>query len=117
MPPPGSSTGCRQQREQADSQSKAPGDAAAKSRDLILHHESDVLRSDRISYASSIANERLRAARMRAAQLRALAHPLRLQLLHLLHAEGPATATQLAHRLGESTGSTSYHLRALHRAG
>jgi DNA-binding transcriptional ArsR family regulator len=68
-------------------------------------------------YASGIADERLRAAPMRAAQLRALAHPLRLQLLHLLHAEGPATATQLAHRLGESTGSTSYHLRALHRAG
>jgi DNA-binding transcriptional ArsR family regulator len=34
-----------------------------------------------------------------------------------LHAEGPATATQLARRLGESSGATSYHLRALHRAG
>jgi DNA-binding transcriptional ArsR family regulator len=54
---------------------------------------------------------------MGAAQLRALAHPLRLQLLHLLHTEGPATASELAHRLGESSGSTSYHLRALHRAG
>jgi len=55
--------------------------------------------------------------RWTAAQLRGLAHPLRLQLLHLLRAEGPATATQLARRLGESSGSTSYHLRALHRAG
>jgi DNA-binding transcriptional ArsR family regulator len=54
---------------------------------------------------------------MDAAQLRALAHPLRLQLLEVLHAEGPATATQLARRLGESSGATSYHLRALHRAG
>jgi DNA-binding transcriptional ArsR family regulator len=54
---------------------------------------------------------------MGAAQLRALAHPLRLQLLHLLHTDGPATASQLAQRLGESSGSTSYHLRALHRAG
>jgi DNA-binding transcriptional ArsR family regulator len=54
---------------------------------------------------------------MKAAQLRALAHPLRLQLLQVLHAEGPATASQLARRLGESSGSTSYHLRALYRAG
>jgi DNA-binding MarR family transcriptional regulator len=54
---------------------------------------------------------------MKAAQLRALAHPLRLQLLQVLHAEGPATASQLARRLGESSGATSYHLRALHRAG
>jgi DNA-binding transcriptional ArsR family regulator len=38
---------------------------------------------------------------MTAAQLRALAHPLRLQLLQVLHAEGPATASQLARRLGE----------------
>jgi DNA-binding transcriptional ArsR family regulator len=52
-----------------------------------------------------------------AAQLRALAHPLRLQLLQVLSAEGPATATLLARRLGESSGATSYHLRALHRAG
>jgi DNA-binding transcriptional ArsR family regulator len=54
---------------------------------------------------------------MNAAQLRALAHPLRLQLLQVLYAEGPATASQLARRLGESSGATSYHLRALHRAG
>lgn len=53
---------------------------------------------------------------MDAAQLRALAHPLRLQLLQVLH-EGPATASQLGRRLGESSGATSYHLRALHRAG
>ncbi len=54
---------------------------------------------------------------MSAEHLRALAHPLRLQLLQVLHAEGPATASQLARRLGESSGATSYHLRALHRAG
>src|ERR1051326_5021355 len=54
---------------------------------------------------------------MTAEQLRALAHPLRLQLLQVLHAEGPATASQLGRRLGESSGATSYHLRALHRAG
>ena len=31
--------------------------------------------------------------------------------------KGPPTASQLARRLGESSGATSYHLRALHRAG
>ena len=54
---------------------------------------------------------------MKPAQLRALAHPLRLQLLEILGVEGPATASQLARRLGESSGATSYHLRALHRVG
>ncbi|HEY3462718.1 MAG TPA: winged helix-turn-helix domain-containing protein [Gaiellaceae bacterium] len=63
-----------------------------------------------------MAPETLAVRPMDAAQLRALAHPLRLQLLQVLH-EGPATASQLARRLGESSGATSYHLRALHRAG
>src|SRR5215467_9606852 len=64
-----------------------------------------------------MAAERLPMTPMSAAQLRALAHPLRLQLLQVLYAEGPATASQLGRRLGESSGATSYHLRALHRAG
>lgn len=51
------------------------------------------------------------------AALRALAHPLRLRLLGLLRAEGPATASGLAQRVGESSGSTSYHLRRLAAAG
>jgi DNA-binding transcriptional ArsR family regulator len=76
-----------------------------------------VVALNRLAYPSGIADEKLPVAPMGAAQLRALAHPLRLQLLHLLHVEGPATASQLAQRLGESSGSTSYHLRALHRAG
>ena len=46
-------------------------------------------------------------------RLRALAHPLRIQLLSLLRKDGPATATLLAKRLGESSGATSYHLRQL----
>jgi DNA-binding transcriptional ArsR family regulator len=61
--------------------------------------------------------ETLSVRPMDAAQLRALAHPLRLQLLEVLGSEGPATASRLARRLGESSGATSYHLRALHRAG
>ena len=51
-----------------------------------------------------------------AKEVRALAHPLRLRMLELLR-EGPATATTLANELGESTGATSYHLRALERGG
>src|ERR1700760_3578282 len=49
--------------------------------------------------------------------LRALAHPLRLRLLDLLRFGGPATATMLAKRVGESSGSTSYHLRQLAKHG
>ena len=49
--------------------------------------------------------------------IRALAHPLRLQLLDLLRFDGPATATVLARRTGESTGATSYHLRQLAQYG
>ncbi len=63
-----------------------PGDAAT--------HPGDVVRPD-------------------ARSLRGLAHPLRLQLLGLLRIDGPATATRLAVRTGESTGATSYHLRQL----
>lgn len=49
--------------------------------------------------------------------LRALAHPVRVQLLGLLRIHGPATATQLADRLGLNSGATSYHLRQLAAAG
>ncbi|MFI7414637.1 ArsR/SmtB family transcription factor [Streptomyces sp. NPDC049627] len=45
--------------------------------------------------------------------LRGLAHPLRMQLLTALRRGGPATASQLAEKLGESSGATSYHLRQL----
>ena len=49
-------------------------------------------------------------------QLRALAHPTRVQILEALR-EGAATGTEIAARVGESTASVSYHLRALARAG
>jgi DNA-binding transcriptional ArsR family regulator len=45
--------------------------------------------------------------------LRGIAHPLRMRLLTALRHHGPATASQLADRLGESSGATSYHLRQL----
>ncbi len=47
--------------------------------------------------------------------LRALAHPLRVQIFDLLSQYGPQTASTLATMTGESTGATSYHLRALAR--
>ncbi|MBG0824870.1 helix-turn-helix transcriptional regulator [Planomonospora sp. ID91781] len=52
-----------------------------------------------------------------ASALKGLAHPVRLRLLELLDRHGPATATQLAARTGENSGSTSYHLRQLARHG
>ncbi|MDF0697119.1 helix-turn-helix domain-containing protein [Rhizobium sp. MC63] len=49
--------------------------------------------------------------------LKALAHPVRLRMLGMLRIEGPATATQLAVRLGLNSGATSYHLRQLAQYG
>ena len=49
--------------------------------------------------------------------LRALAHPIRLELVGLLRRRGPLTATQAAELLGESSGSTSFHLRQLAKYG
>ncbi|MEO6825890.1 MAG: helix-turn-helix domain-containing protein [Microbacteriaceae bacterium] len=49
--------------------------------------------------------------------LKALAHPLRVQILDILSQYGPATASGLAVRMGESSGATSYHLRQLERHG
>ncbi len=51
------------------------------------------------------------------ARLRAMAHPLRVRLLGLLRTHGPATATTLARRVGQSSGVTSYHLRQLEASG
>jgi len=57
------------------------------------------------------ASERFTPLGMEA--LRALAHPLRVQIMNELSDFGPLTASGLAARLGESSGSTSYHLRQL----
>ncbi|WP_144796550.1 transcriptional regulator [Microbacterium paludicola] len=50
-----------------------------------------------------------------AGALRALSHPLRVRIFDVLAQEGPQTASTLAEILGESSGATSYHLRALAR--
>lgn len=49
--------------------------------------------------------------------LKALSHPLRVQLFETLATYGPHTASGLAERLGESSGATSYHLRQLEKHG
>jgi DNA-binding transcriptional ArsR family regulator len=57
------------------------------------------------------------SVRLTADNLKALAHPLRVQILGLLRTYGPATATGLAARLGLTSGALSYHLRQLERFG
>jgi hypothetical protein len=49
--------------------------------------------------------------------LRALAHPLRWQLIDLLDSTGQATATQCAEALGETVASCAYHLSILGKYG
>lgn len=59
----------------------------------------------------------LTARKLDAQALKAFAHPVRIRLYELLEEYGAATATQLAARIGENTGVTSYHLRQLARHG
>ncbi len=49
-------------------------------------------------------------------RIRALAHPLRLELMDVL-VDGPATATECAEATGESVASCSFHLRMLAKYG
>ena len=48
---------------------------------------------------------------------RTLANPLRRRILGYLQEHGEANSTSLARALGESTGTTSYHLRQLAEQG
>ena len=48
--------------------------------------------------------------------MRALAHPTRVRMMHLLRSE-PMSASELARRLDIRFGSAQYHLRSLERAG
>ncbi len=77
--------------------------------------------ADRASEAASRAESEdaatERPVSLEPARLKALAHPLRTQLLNALSTYGPATASGLGERLGESSGATSYHLRQLEKHG
>jgi DNA-binding transcriptional ArsR family regulator len=48
---------------------------------------------------------------------RALAHPVRAEVLALLRERGEASPKELAGELGQTIESTSYHIRTLVRAG
>jgi DNA-binding transcriptional ArsR family regulator len=52
-----------------------------------------------------------------AAALKAMAHPLRVQMMRILQLRKRASVTSLADELGETTGATSYHLRQLAKFG
>jgi len=62
-------------------------------------------------------NEPEAQRRIDAGSLRGLAHPLRMRILEALNADGPATSARLSERLGESTGTISWHLRHLAEHG
>jgi len=62
-------------------------------------------------------NPALPVRRLSASNLRGLAHPLRMQLLDALRLDGPSNSTRLAERVGESTGTVSWHLRQLAHHG
>jgi DNA-binding transcriptional ArsR family regulator len=47
------------------------------------------------------------------AALKALAHPVRLDLLSFLMSSGPATASACARAVGDTPSNSSYHLRTL----
>lgn len=48
-----------------------------------------------------------------AGALKALAHPMRVRIYDILSERGPQTASSIAALIGETSGATSYHLRAL----
>ena len=66
---------------------------------------------------NEVTAERIPDRQLDMESLKALAHPLRVQILDTLSTYGQFTASGLAERLGESSGATSYHLRQLERHG
>jgi hypothetical protein len=62
----------------------------------------------------------MREARRRITEpeaLQALAHPVRLELINYLMADGPATASACARAVGDTPSNCSYHLRVLAKFG
>jgi predicted ArsR family transcriptional regulator len=58
-----------------------------------------------------------KAIELNPTSLKALVHPLRIGMLGILRADGPATSSELARKLETNSGATSYHLRQLERHG
>ena len=59
----------------------------------------------------------LRPVLIDAKVLESLAHPIRLDVLRYLMADGPATASVCARAVGDTPSNCSYHLRVLARHG
>jgi DNA-binding transcriptional ArsR family regulator len=49
--------------------------------------------------------------------MRALSHPVRIDLMEALHLHGPMTATEVGELIGESATTCSFHLRQLSKYG
>jgi DNA-binding transcriptional ArsR family regulator len=79
--------------------------------------EQDDVAPRRTDDAAPAHDQLPRRRQVDAKSLLGLAHPLRVRIQDQLGLHGPATATQLAARLGESSGATSYHLRQLEKYG
>ncbi|WP_237154708.1 winged helix-turn-helix domain-containing protein [Oryzibacter oryziterrae] len=88
-------------------------------REAAAHVESGAIsgRPDASARSEGAPARAIRQVSPDVTSLKALAHPVRLRLLGLLRIDGPATATQLAERLGLNSGATSYHLRQLAQHG
>jgi DNA-binding transcriptional ArsR family regulator len=82
-----------------------------------VQHDSSDPRKPAVPQAAARSRERAAVELSDARQMRAVAHPTRLALIGLLRREGPLTATQAGARLGESSGSMSFHLRQLAKYG
>jgi predicted ArsR family transcriptional regulator len=70
-----------------------------------------------LAYIRNIHSENIRSDQPNPRALRAVAHPVRIELLALLRAEGPQTASRCAERLGLSPKVCSYHLQLLGKYG
>lgn len=73
--------------------------------------------ADRIEDELALAPGERRLVTSDPAVLRALAHPLRIEILAVLDELEQATATEIAERVGESPSNCSFHLRQLAKAG
>jgi hypothetical protein len=73
-----------------------------------IHPDRGVV-SDRVEDTTNVVSD--------ARTMRALSHPLRVQLLELFSLVSPLTATEAGDRLGESAATCSFHLRQLAKYG
>jgi len=82
---------------------------------MSTEHAAD---ADRTAAAPDAAGTRPESMRVSdPTRVRALAHPVRMDLLSFLDDVGEATATECAAHLGQTVANCSFHLRTLAKAG